>query len=99
MMAGAPDGSKSKPHIIIVDKEFPERNQEFDIQYVEGIPHNEYKRNGWHIRLAISVQDRTMWSAVVHSSPDLALAHRTILIRGPSRVAWLTEHVAFGKKI
>jgi hypothetical protein len=40
-----------------------------------------------------------MWSAVIHSSQDPALAHRTILIKGPSRAAWLTEHAAFGKKI
>jgi hypothetical protein len=47
----------------------------------------------------ISVQDNKLWSAVVHSDPDLALAHRTIWIKGPSRAGWLKEHAAFGKKI
>jgi hypothetical protein len=40
-----------------------------------------------------------MWSAVIHSSPDLALVYCTILIRGPSHAAWLMEHTAFGNKI
>jgi hypothetical protein len=91
MMAGcAPDGSKTKPHIgskakphiILVDGEFPEQKGEFNVQYIQGIALQGSKRNGWHIRLAISMEDSKVWSAVVHSGPDPALAYHTILIKG-----------------
>jgi hypothetical protein len=108
IMAGnVPDGSKATPHlgsktnpnIILVNKEFPERNGEFDVQYVQGIALEGSKRNGWHIRIRISMQDSKLWKAVVYFGSDPALAYRTILIKGPSREGWLTEHAAFGKKI
>jgi hypothetical protein len=101
IMAGnVPDGSKATPHlgsktnpnIILVNKEFPERNGEFDVQYVQGIALQGSKRNGWHIRIRISMQDSKLWSAVVYFGSDPALAYCTILIKGPSRAA-------FGKKI
>jgi hypothetical protein len=59
-MAGeAPDGSKATPHIgskakhniIVVDGEFPERNGELDVQYVQGIALQGSKQNGWHIHI------------------------------------------------
>jgi hypothetical protein len=92
-------GSKAKPNIIVVDGEFPERNGEFDVQYVQGIALQGSKRNGWHIHIGISMEDSKLWSAVIHSGRDPALAHRMILIKGPARAAWLTEYAAFGKKI
>jgi hypothetical protein len=92
-------GSKTNPNIIHVNKEFPEQNGEFDVQYVQGIALQGSKRNGWHIRIRISMEDSTLWSAVVYFGLDPALAYRTILIKGPSCAGWLTEHAAFGKKI
>jgi hypothetical protein len=86
------------PRVILVDSTHPERNADFDIQYVRGIEHEGYKRNGFHIRITIAPLDRDIWSATMYTD-NPTLANRAILVKGPSRSSWYKEFESFSKKI
>ena len=81
-------GTVENPWIIHVDTHHPERNREFDINYVRGKVHAMHKLNVYHIRIRIAIQDRHLWSAYIpHELPDemdSALGH-CLMIKGPLR--------------
>jgi hypothetical protein len=85
------NGSKANPWIIYVDCGLPERNREFDIEYVPSINHGKYVRPGFHIQTNTSHKDQTKWSASMVDS-------RRVLIKGPSRSDWFNHLGSFHRR-
>jgi hypothetical protein len=73
-------GSKANPYQIHVDTKHPERNREFDVEFVAQIQHKNYTQSSFHIRTQMAVQDRESWEATVYTG-DPNLENRAILIR------------------
>jgi hypothetical protein len=67
---------------------YPERNAEFDIQYVEQMSHGVYERKGFHIRKTVVTFDWDSYEASIPSNYRPELSRRLILIKGPSRSFW-----------
>ena len=96
-------GTMKQPWIVIVDYNRPERNMGFDIQWIEGIPHMGWKRDGYHIRRAICPLDIDKWEATIpETSGGLgpAFDDRLVLVKGPSQDYWFrdTNLYHFGPK-
>jgi hypothetical protein len=83
------EGSKLNPHIIYVQPEWPERNREFDIEFVNRIKHGDYTRSGFHIRTQASIKDINIWSASMYQ--ESGYENRAVLVKGPSRSHWLNN--------
>ena len=96
---GSGSGLKSNPIIIYVNKDYPERNREFHIQYVKAFEQGEYKRNGWVIRTGVCSQDRATWSAAIYSTSKVNLANRAVMVKGPSRPHWMHMDTEWTTKI
>jgi hypothetical protein len=79
-------GSKTNPHIIQVDPEFPEKHREFDIEFVERMKHGDYFRSGYHIRTEVGVKDPDLWSATM--CQEAGYENRAVLVKGPARSCW-----------
>jgi hypothetical protein len=84
---GQGDGTKTKPVIINVNVEFPERNREFDVEWVPNKTHKSYARNGFHIRRQIAIPDCQLWEATIpECQPQWLEEGRGVLdIKGPAR--------------
>ena len=83
------EGTKSKPYIIQVNIDYPERNREFDIQRVFKMTHNSSSRNGFHIRRSIAVLDHDLWEATIPNDLPAVYANRAVLIKGPAQDFWM----------
>jgi hypothetical protein len=81
--ASSHEGSKMNPYVINVDVKHPERNREFDIQFVGHMKHGDYVRDGYHIRVDAGVMDVDLWEARMHEGEGYN-NNRTILVKGPS---------------
>jgi hypothetical protein len=97
------DGSKAHPWITIVNKEQPEANREFDIQFVQNMTHGNYERNGYHIRLTVAAMDYDAWEATTPNSGGYPpeFERRLIMLKGPSQSSWErnTERYHATKKV
>jgi hypothetical protein len=69
-----------------VDPEWPERHQEFDVEYVQRIKHGDYVRSGYHIRTEVGLKDKDLWSAVMYQGAGFE--NRAVLVKGPCRSFW-----------
>jgi hypothetical protein len=96
---GSGSGIKSNPIIIYVNPDYPERNREFQIQYVKAFDQAEYKRNGWVLRTWACIQDRGFWSATIYNSSNVNFANRTVMIKGPSRPHWMKLDTEWTEKM
>jgi hypothetical protein len=93
------DGSKRSPWIIMVNDEFPERNREFDIQWVQKMKRDGWDRWGFNIRKAVCILDYQKWTARIPKfggvSTDqypvypLSYLNRLIVVNGPSQDSWV----------
>ena len=84
------DGSKGHPWITFVNKEQPEANREFDIQFVQNMTHGNYERNGYHIRLTVAAMDFDAWEATMPNSGSYPpeFERRLMKVKGPSQSSW-----------
>jgi hypothetical protein len=91
------EGSKTNPYVINVDVKHPERNREFDIDFVEHMKHGDYIRKGYHIRVNAGVMDVDLWEARMYEDEGYDI-NRTILVKGPSRPFWMNKIEAYHRK-
>jgi hypothetical protein len=82
------NGTIDNPWVRPVDIRYPERNAEFDIQFVEQMSHGVYERKGFHIRKTVVTFDWDLYEASIPSNYPLELSRRLILVKGPSRSFW-----------
>jgi hypothetical protein len=82
------EGTEEFPFIIIANIEKPERNHGFEISLVPNIEVNGFTRDSFHIRKVTSPPQANDWSATIPKKKFPSLAHRAILIRGPSQDYW-----------
>jgi hypothetical protein len=92
------EGSKINPYVINVDVEHPERNREFDIEFVQQIKHNNYIRSGYHIRVNVGVKDLDLWQAKMVQQGE-GFENRAILVKGPSRPFWMNCTLEYHRKL
>lgn len=90
LKAGVGTGTKKNPYFICVDVSLPERNNGFDIQYVESMNFDNSLHAGFHIRRCIPIQDGQFWEATMAPSA-LVSGNRAILVKGPSQSYWLRD--------
>jgi hypothetical protein len=88
------NGTQKNPWIIMVDIEYPERNREFDIQFVENMKRGKYERNGFHIRVTVAALDFKKYSATLppQSQYPAEYKKRIIIVKGPSHNAWYKNY-------
>mgnify|MGYP000102243820 CR=1 FL=1 len=79
------DGTYEYPFVHIVNQEYPERNNGFDIILVPEIEHRSHTRDAFHIRKTVSVGNSEDWEAFLPSARFPTLADRAIMVRGPSQ--------------
>jgi hypothetical protein len=94
--SGLHEGSKSNPYVINVDVQHPERNREFDIDFVETMKHGDYIRKGFHIRVNAGVLDVDLWEARMYQGEGYK--NRAILVKGPSRTSWMDNLESYHRK-
>ena len=82
------DGTLEAPWIIIVCEDFPERHRGFDVQKVSQIVHQNWQREGYHVRCHVATPDVFLWSATV---PKEIGAGRVIRVKQPSQDYWLRD--------
>jgi hypothetical protein len=80
--ASLQEGSKMNPSVINIDVKHPERNREFDINFVEQMKHGDYIRKGYHIRVNAGVMDMDLWEARMYQGEGYN--NPVILVKGPS---------------
>jgi len=91
------EGSRDNPYIINVNVTNPEGNREFDIQEVDKILHNNWARQGFHIRTHIGVHDKKYWNATMYRErPELE--DRAILVTGRCRPSVYDEIDEYHRK-
>jgi hypothetical protein len=88
-------GSKSNPHMIFVNPEYPEKHMQFDIQHVESFKQGDFVRSGFHIRAQTSVQDKHIWDATMFNGYETRSA---ILIKAPSRSSWFDNVTSYHRR-
>ena len=88
------EGTKAYPWIISVDVHHPERNREFCVTPVQKMKRDGWSRSGWHIRRSIPLEDHLLWEMTV-PGPERneynSFEERCVLIKGPSRDAWIRD--------
>ena len=82
------DGSADYPFIVIVNPKKPEANQGFDVTLVDRVEFRNFNRNAFHIRKTTTVSQEHDWEAKIPFEKFPTLAHRSVLIRGPSQDLW-----------
>jgi hypothetical protein len=82
------EGTLEYPYIHLVNMEFPERNRGFGIVLVYDIEHQGYTRDGFHIRKSTAAMDSMNWEAFVPFKRFPSLAHRALMLKGPSQDYW-----------
>ena len=97
------DGTVKRPWVVIVSG-LPERNRDFNIQFVERITQDDiFSRNGFHVRRAVAGPDFYLWEATIPDPEQFGLGpewkDRIILIKGPAQDFWLrnTQRYHSGK--
>jgi hypothetical protein len=90
------EGSKTNPSVTIVDVNHPERNQEFDIDFMEQMKHGDNVRKGYHIRVNAGVMDVDLWEARMYQGEGYD--NRAILVEGPSRTFWMNKIKSYHQK-
>jgi hypothetical protein len=83
-------GTKDRPFIIMADSNYPERNGAFDITRIEKVEHNNYERNGHHVRLLVDLPNYTSWDAFTpnprdHPSLLPLFGWIVVMFKGPPR--------------
>ena len=82
-------GTNKNPWIVQVNILNPERNRDFDIQFVEGIDQDDlYSRCGFHIRRTVAAPDYMLWEASIPQDYEEQFAKRIVLVKGPARDFW-----------
>ena len=82
------DGSLECPYIHIVDPEKPETGNGFEVALVPQVRIGNFMRSVFHIRRNTTQGMEDEWLAKIPRKEFPALAHRSVLIRGPSQELW-----------
>lgn len=82
------DGTKMKPYVIIANPDKPETCAGFEVALVPQITVENFVRSVYHIRHVTTQGMEDEWSAIIPREDFPALAHRSVLIRGPSQELW-----------
>lgn len=97
------NGTKDKPWIVIVNLGHPERNREFDIEFVQGMKAGTHQYNGYHIRMAVDPNDVMRYKAHLPIGSDINrglrdILKRSVIVKGPSNPSWLRNSELYHKK-
>jgi hypothetical protein len=82
------DGTKENPYIIIIDPSKPECGNGFEVVLVPQVQVENFVRSVYHVRHVTTEGLESEWSATIPHEEFPALAHRAVLIRGPSQEFW-----------
>ena len=92
-------GTKTNPYITFVDTKFPERNGGmfgFQVNFVSAIQHENFRREGYKIRVNVSPLDYEEFEMTIPSEHEFPqFTGRCTLLKGPSRVFWHRENDIF----
>ena len=97
----AGNGTKKSPYLTYVDLEYPERNREFDIEFVSGMKYKQHHYNGYEIRFVPDAPDADAYEMSIPSSlPKHVKKYkgRALAVRGPSRRHFITDTQRFRNK-
>jgi hypothetical protein len=85
------DGTKDNPWIVNVDGLHPERNREFDIDWVTKKKHRKWYRDIFHIRMSCSPFDHKKFKAMIPTGYPPEYKKRLVLVQGVSQCAWIKD--------
>jgi hypothetical protein len=83
------DGTRRNPWIVNIDALHPERNREFDIEWITKKKHRKWYRDIFHIRMSCSPFDHKKFKACVPTGYPFEYKKRLILVQGVSQCAWI----------
>ena len=78
----------------MVNIDFPERNREFEIQFVNNMKKGKFERHGFHIRMPVAALDYNKFSVTVpeFGAYSLEFKRRLLAVKGPSQNAWYKDY-------
>jgi hypothetical protein len=91
------EGTSDYPFLWIVNHEYPERNNGFDIHLVPEIEHRGHTRAGFDIRLTVPVANSNEWEGFIPSAKYPTMAKRAVMIRGPSQDSFIQDTERYHK--